>query len=366
MATKKEEKELEKERKKAAKARYERMKAEGLEKYFTPEQIRYNRNQRLLGAVWPIFRGLIIFGLGFVIMYPLIFMLSTAFRPNTQMSDPSIVWLPKTLTLQNIKETAHVMKYDSWDWSHLLENTILNTIVLNVVSSVLQVITCSITGYGFARFKFKGRNALFAIVLLMIIIPPQITTIPLYIQFAYFKIFGIIPLYTGNLDPEGNREMVSLINTGLTMYLPALFANGIKAGLFIYIFRQFFRGLPKELEDAAYLDGCGPFETYVKIMVPNAKTSFLTVFLFSIVWYWNDFYVSASFFTQNNTVALMLKNLNATLTAQLFNNQSVSVRQIIVWLESGCPLSILPLLVMYTFLQKYFVEGVERSGLTGM
>ncbi len=342
------------------KARMARMKAEGLENYFTPDQIRYNRNQRILGAVWPVFRALILFGLGFVIMYPLMFMLSTAFRPNDQMTDPSIVWLPKSLTFDNVKQTAEVMKVSYWDWGHPLENTVLNTIVLNVVASVLQVITCSITGYGFARFKFKGRNAFFALVLLMIIVPPQITTIPLYLQYAYFKLFGIIPLYASN------GERLSIINSGLTMYLPAIFANGIKAGLFIYIFRQFFRGLPKELEDAAYLDGCGPFETYVKIMVPNAKTSFLTVFLFSIVWYWNDFYVSSSFFTENRTMALMLKNLDAALQQQLFDGQTVSIRQIIVWLESGCLLAILPILVMYTFLQKYFVEGVERSGLTGM
>ncbi len=351
MATKKEEREFEKERKAYQKERMKRMKEEGLEKYFTPEQIRYTRNKRIVGAVWPVFRFFILFGLGFVIMYPLLFMLSTAFRPNEQMNDPSIVWIPKSFTLDNLKQTWEVMDFS---------NTVINTVILNVVSSLLQVVTCSITGYGFARFKFKGRGVLFAIVLLMIIVPPQITTIPLYLQFAYFKLFGIIPLYDANGDP------LSIINSGLTMYLPALFANGIKAGLFIYIFRQFFRGLPKELEDAAYLDGCGPFETYVKIMVPNAKTSFLTVFLFSIVWYWNDYYVSSSFFTENNTVALMLKNLDAALQQQLFDGQTVSVRQIIVWLESGCLLSITPLLVMYTFLQRYFIEGVERSGLTGM
>ncbi len=362
MATKKEEKEFEKERKKYNKERMNRMKEEGLEKYFTPEQIRYNRNQKILSAVWPVFRFIILFGLGFVIMYPLLFMLSTAFRPNEQMNDPSIVWLPKSFTMDNVKQTLTVMKFDigPWTGNGLLENTLINTVVLNIVASVLQVVTCSITGYGFARFKFKGRNVLFAIVILMIIVPPQITTIPLYLQYAYFKLFGFIPLY------DGSGEPLSIINSGLTMYLPALFANGIKAGLFIYIFRQFFRGLPKELEDAAYLDGCGPLETYIKIMVPNAKTSFLTVFLFSIVWYWNDFYVSSSFFTDNNTVALMLKNLDANLQQQLFDGQTVSVRQIIVWLESGCLVAIAPLLIMYTFLQRYFIEGVERSGLTGM
>ena len=302
---------------------------------------------RIEGMVWPFFRFLILFGLCFVILYPLIFMLSTAFRPNEQMNDPSVVWIPKSFTLDNIKDVWGVMKF---------EDTVVNTVILNLVASVLQVITCSITGYGFARFKFKGKGILFGIVVLMIIVPPQITTIPLYLQYAYFK-----PAWLAKVFTLG--KSTSLINSGWTMYLPALFANGLRAGLFIFIFRQFFRGLPKELEDAAYLDGCSPLKTFLVIMCPNAKSSFLTVFLFSIVWYWNDYYVSSSFFTQNDTVALMLKNLNTNLTQQLFDGQAVSVRQIIVWLEAGCLLSITPILIMYVFLQRYFIEGVERSGL---
>lgn len=349
MATKKEERLFEKEMQKIRKERYRRMKEEGIENYLTPEQIRYNRNKKIIGIFWPIFRFLILFGLCFVILYPIIFMLSTAFRPSDQMNDPSIVWIPKSLTLKNIKETYDIMSYGS---------TVLTTIRLNLIASLLQVVTCSITGYGFARFNFKGKSLLFALVIAMILVPPQIITIPLYLQYAFFDLFGIIPLFNGG-------ETITLINSGWTMYLPAMFANGIRAGLFILIFRQFFRGLPKELEDAAYLDGCGPFKTFVRVMVPNAKTSFLTVFLFSIVWYWNDYYVSSSFFTRNDTVALMLKNLDGELVARLFNNQSPGIRAMIVWLESGCVLTIAPILVMYIFLQRYFIEGVERSGLVG-
>lgn len=348
MATKKEEKRFAKEMKAAKKAKLKAMKEAGIELNITPEQKRYNRQKAFVGAVWPIFRFFILLGLCFIILYPLIFMISTAFRPNAQMNDPSIVWIPKSLTLQNIQETWDVMKYGS---------TVLNTIKLNLVASILQVITCAITGYGFARFKFKGKGILFGIVMLMIIVPPQITTIPLYLQFSYFNPLGLVKLFTGST--------VSLINNGLTMYLPALFANGLRAGLFILIFRQFFRGLPKELEDAAYLDGCGPLKTFIVVMVPNAASSFLTVFLFSVVWYWNDYYVSSSFFNQNDTVALMLKNLTSTLQSELFNNQTVGPRQMIVWLESGCILAITPILVMYVFLQKYFTEGIVRSGLVG-
>ncbi|MBR1662891.1 MAG: carbohydrate ABC transporter permease [Ruminococcus sp.] len=344
MATKKEEKQFEKERKKARKERMKHMKEVGIEHFLTPEQIRYNRRQALLGSIWPIFRFLILFGLSFIILYPMIFMVSTAFRPSEQMNDPSIIWLPKEFTLDNVKDVWNIMNYTS---------TALNTVLLNLIASVLEVVSCSITGYGFARFKFKGKNLLFAIVTLMIIVPPQIITIPLFMQYS----FGWITFLNGG---------DSLINSPLTMYLPALFANGIRAGLFIYIFRQFFRGLPKELEDAAYLDGCGPLRTYVTVMIPNAKTSFLTVFLFAIVWYWNDFYISSSYFTRNDTVALMLKNLDATLIQDLFAGQQVGIRQMIVWLEAGCILSITPILIMYIFLQRYFIEGVERSGITGI
>ena len=321
-----------------------RMKEEGIEKYLTPDQIRYNRRKALIDSIWPIFRFLILFGLGFIILYPMIFMISTAFRPSEQMNDPSIIWLPKSLTMKNIEDVWKIMDYG---------NTALNTVLLNLIASVLEVLSCSITGYGFARFKFKGKSILFAIVTLMIIVPPQIITIPLFMQYS----FGWITVLKGG---------ESLINSPLTMYLPALFANGIRGGLFIYIFRQFFRGLPKELEDAAYLDGCGPLRTYVQVMIPNAKTSFLTVFLFAIVWYWNDFYISSSYFTRNDTVALMLKNLDATLIQELFNGQQVGIRQMIVWLEAGCILSITPILIMYVFLQRYFIEGVERSGITGI
>ncbi len=348
MATKKEEKRFEKEMKAAKKAKMKAMKAAGITLNITPEQRRYNRRKAFVSSVWPIFRFFILLGLCFIILYPLIFMFSTAFRPNEQMNDPSIVWIPKSLTLQNIQQTWDVMKYGA---------TVLNTIKLNLVASILQVITCAITGYGFARFNFKGKGLLFVIVVLMIIVPPQITTIPLYMQYSYFNPLGLVKLFTG--------DTISLINNGLTMYLPALFANGLRSGLFILIFRQFFRGLPKELEDAAYLDGCGPLKTFIVVMVPNALSSFLTVFLFSVVWYWNDYYVSSSFFNQNDTVALMLKNLTATLQAELFNNQTVGPRQMIVWLESGCILAITPILVMYIFLQKYFTEGIERSGLVG-
>lgn len=316
----------------------------------TSEERGYLRRKNFVDHVWPVVRFLILFGMTFVVLYPLIFMLSAAFMPKAQMDDPTVLWIPKSVTMQNVKDVMRIT--DFW-------GTLKNTLVLNVVCSILQVITCAITGYGFARFNFKLKKLLFGIVIMMIMVPPQIILIPQFMFFRYFNPLGIWHMITG--------EYIKLTDTFLAMYLPALTANGLRAGLFILIFRQFFKGLPKELEDAAYLDGYSPFATFVKVMCPNAASSFLTVFLFSVVWYWNDYYISTSFFTNNKTIALALKNLDQTLRIELFGNGTVAIsaKQIIVWMEAGCLLSVAPMLLIYIFLQKYFTEGIERSGLVG-
>ena len=352
--TKKELRALEKERK-ALHKQYHVSNWEILRNYKTygdaeKQHYRYIFGRRIAAKVWPIFRFLILFGLGFVIMYPILFMISAAFRPQIEMNDPSIMWIPKTFVTSNLVETWNAIHFPTLLW---------NTLTINLVCSLLQVVTCAITGYGFARFKFKFRGFLFVIVILQIIVPTQIILIPQFQQFRYFDIFGIITAITG--------DSLNLTNSPWALYLQAICVNGIRAGLFVLLFRQFFRGLPKELEDAAHLDGCGPFSTFVRIMVPNARTSFLTVFIFSMVWYWNDSYVSGMFYTESDTIALQVSNLFNTISAWL-NGGTVqgSAQQYMVWIEAGCLLSLLPILVIYCFLQKYFIEGIERSGITGM
>ena len=308
---------------------------------FSKEERSYFRRKAVTDRVWPFFRTLILIGLSFVILYPLIYMVSCTFRERGDMNDPTVMWIPRHYTLDVLKEAVQAM--DFW-------NTLKNTLILNIGCSLVQVISCAITGYGFARFSFKGKKLLFGIVIMMILVPPQVISLPLYSQFRFFGI--------GDLT-------VNLIDSMATMYLPALTANGIRAGLMILIFRQFFRGLPRELEDAAYIDGCGPLRTFIQVMAPNAASAFLTVFLFSVVWYWNDYYVSSTFFTNTRTIALMLQNLDTELKVRLFNSATadVSPREQIVWKEAGCLISITPILIMYVCLQKYFTEGIERSGI---
>jgi multiple sugar transport system permease protein len=318
------------------------------------EHYRYLFGRRVASAVWPFFHYVILIGLAFVILYPILFMITQSIRPQIETTDPSTMWIPKNLRFENFSETFRAITTQN-------NNVIFNTFFINIGCSVVQVITCALAGYGFARFKFKGRNLLFGIVILQMIVPIQIVMLPLYIQFSFFDFFGIINLIRG--------APLNLIGNPVTMFIMAFFTNGIRAGLFILLFRQFFRGLPKELEDAAYLDGCGPLATFVRIMVPNAFVSFLTVFIFSVVWYWNDSYVTGMLLGNDRptiAVAIEGQSLWRAMSFALNNREIVgSAADYMVWVQAGCLMAIAPILLMYIFLQKHFVEGVERSGIVG-
>ena len=162
----------------------------------------YLRRKAVKDRIWPLFRFVILVGLSFVILYPLIYMISCAFRERGDMSDPTVMWITRHYTLDIIRETIDVMDY--WD-------TLKNTLLLNIGCSLVQVVSCAVTGYGFARFKFRGKKLLFGVVIMMILVPPQVISLPLYTQFRYFGIKGLFS--------------VNLIDSRLTMYLPAMTAN---------------------------------------------------------------------------------------------------------------------------------------------
>lgn len=298
--------------------------------------------------LWKLFRFFIIFGLSFVLLYPLLYTLSVAFRPYDELFDPSVIWVPKHFTLANIKDAFQAMDYIK---------SLLRTVQLNFVSSLMELVSCSLAGYGFARFKFKGKGILFAMMLFTIVVPSQTIIIPMYVSYRYFDFFGlgkIVSLITGN------QFSINLIDSNWTFYIPSLLGVGLRAGLFIYIFRQFFRGLPRELEDAAYIDGCGPFSTFVRVMVPSSMQAFLTVFILSIVWHWNEYYLTSMFFLNKWTIATSLTGMTSRLSDTQYNPYAFVTK-----MQAGCLLAILPILIMYIVLQKYFTESIERTGIVG-
>ena len=220
-------------------------------------------------------------------------------------------------------------------------------------------------GYGFARFRFRGKNVLFALLIFTIIVPVQTYMIPLYVEFKNFDYFGIgslIGLFTGK------TLQTSLVNSNLPFYIMAALGAGIRSGLYIFMLRQFFMGMPKELDEAASIDGCSPLQTFLKVMLPNAVPMMVTIVVFSLVWYWNDYYLSSMFFNNNPPLSQKLTELRTLLD---FSGQVTTItKQELVFLKEGilacgCLVTILPPLILYIFAQKFFTEGLERSGIVG-
>lgn len=312
----------------------------------------YQRYSKCAGVVYRLFRAVLLFGLVFILVFPLLYMVSMAFRPITEIYDPSVIWIPKHFTLDNFKEVFGLMKYPE---------TLLTTLKVNIVSALLEVAVASITGYAFARFEFRFKKVLFAIVLLTIIVPYPILLNSLYLHFKNFDLFGILSI-AGWIS--GKNMTVNLLNSPLTFYLPAVLGVGLKAGLFVFMFRQFFKGMPKELEEAAYIDGCGFGKTFLQIMLPNAVPVFITSLVLSSVWYWNDSFIGSMLMSNHRTVMVALTNLNSQILSAE-QNVSLDPFLVVTRLQAGCLLAILPALLVYLIIQRFFVQSVDRSGIVG-
>lgn len=303
-------------------------------------------------AVWKLFRFFLMLCMTFVILYPLLYMCSMAFRAPEDVFDPSIVWLPRTLTLDNFKMVVELNRY-----IELLRNTLL----LTLGSTLFQLFTCSLAGYGFARFKFRSKGVLLCVLFFTIIVPPQMVSLPTFINFQDFDIMGVCNLLFGH------GMGFSLLNNPASFYLMALLGQGLRSGMFILLFMQFYKGMPKDLENAALVDGCGDIRTYFRIMLPNARNIILTVTMLSIVWYWNDYYMASIYMGSFPTVSTQLAGFRASLELYMTSSGSSAFDpySIVTMEQAACLLTIVPLLAIYLCVQKQFITSIEKTGLVG-
>ncbi len=298
--------------------------------------------------------ALILIGLSYIILYPLIYSLSQAVRSVNDMYDTTIIYIPKHFTLENFKDAWEVLKFPE---------ILKNTVNIALWPTILQVCSCALAGYGFARFKFRGKGVLFFLVLLTIIVPPSTIMVPMYTSFRQFD-----PLYVATaMHSFGwiHEPYLDLTDSLWSFILPALFASGLKSGLFIFVYRQFFSGFPKELEEAAYIDGCGAMKTFLRILVPNAGPAFVTVFLFCFVWYWNDYYTVPMFMPNIETLPSALGNMHANMIGYGGAYRGADALSLYPILRAGIILYISPLLIMFIILQRKFTESIARSGIVG-
>ena len=293
--------------------------------------------------IWKLMRFVLLVGLSFMILYPVFVKFSASLKSTADMMDSTVVFIPKNPTLQNYKIVLNSVNYAL---------TLLMTVLFCLVQSLLQLASCSLVAYGIARFKFKGHKLLFGMAVLTLIIPPQIILLPLYIRFHFFGITNIFQF-------SGIFSGVDLINTYWPFVLLSGMALGFKNGLYIYLLRQHFKNMPMALEEAAYIDGCGPFRTFLRIMLPGSVPMLVTVFLFSFVWQWNDTVYSGIFFPEIPTLANKLYGM-------VFTTMGAGTTLMSAVLESPkFFLLITPIVILYLFTQKLFVQSISRSGIVG-
>ena len=274
--------------------------------------------------------------LAFVIIYPILTRISASFMSVSDVYNNSVQYIPKNFTFDNYINMWNDLK---------LGESLLVTVFYTVTNALLQVMSATLVGYGLARFKFKLNGALFILVLISMAIPPTLQLIPLYKIFADFNILGL---------------SLNLLNTHWGMIILSVTATGYRCGLYILLMRQYFRGVPKELEEAAYIDGAGTFRTFVSVMLPSAKTMMITIGLFACVWIWLDAdYAPTLMFEMP-----LLVNRVDMISSVLFSVPN-SGTLISLYSNAAVIVIILPLLILYLFTQKYFVQSIERSGLGG-
>ena len=314
-------------------------------------------------AVWWIVRYVLLIGIAYIVLFPFFSKISASFMDKYDLIDASVKLIPKNFTIEIYREL--------WIEQDYLE-AFFNTFMLSLITAVIQMFICSIIAYGFAKFKFKGRKLLFGLVILTMIIPHRTLGNAMVSIFKGFDIFGVF----GALSSAGvfgasetfTSDGINLLNSYWPFILLSLTGLAFKNGLYIFLLRQFFMGVPDELEESAYIDGSGVFRTFFTIILPISIPMMVTVFLFSFSWCWtDDFYTGGTmFFVDRNESPYLLvdfidKNTPISLQDKTFKAQSVY--DSVIKNTSGL-MVIAPLVVLYLFCQKFLVQGIERSGLT--
>ncbi len=262
---------------------------------------------------------LIVFGL--VMLYPLLWMLASSFKPSALIfREPGLI--PSEVDLSNYT--------DGWNaLTHPFGHYLLNSAIVVLGSVLGNLVSCSLAAYAFARLQFRGRGAWFAIMLMSIMLPIHVVIVPQYVLFSSLE----------------------WINTFLPLIVPKLLATD---AFFIFLMVQFFRGIPKELDEAARLDGCGHGRIYLRIMMPLALPALATTAIFTFIWTWNDFFSQLIFLTKPDmyTVPIALRTfIDSTGESSWGPMFAMSI------------VSLIPVFLVFLFGQKYLVKGIATTGI---
>ena len=325
----------------------------------------------LTNVIWYIFRLILMIGIAYVVLFPFISKIAASFMPIEDFTDVTVRLIPKNPTLKIYSAIITDLGFFK---------AMFNTFLLSFSTAVIQTLICCLIGYGFAKFKFRGNKVLFALVILTMIIPPQTLRFGYFMTFRYFDLFKVMTFLTGRLTVGiswidsllGKIHILKMsdagfnfINTPIPFFILSLTGLAFKNGLYIFLLRQFYRGIPDELEESAYLDGAGTFRTFVQIILPLSVSMMITVFLFSFSWQWTDTFYTKLFYTSQtpNILTEVVTKVPKTLQLIINENTGGGMYETAARNTAGI-MMIIPLVILYLFCQRQLVQGIERSGIS--
>ena len=319
-------------------------------------RIKYLSTNFVVSIVWWFFRFIILLGLAYVVLMPFFSKITGSFMSPEDFIDVTVKYIPKYPTLDTYKAIIAESKYGT---------AFINTISLSLFCGVTQTFICSLIGYGFAKFKFKGSMLLFLLVVLTMVIPHQTLQLSLFMKFRYFDILGVFNLLGGGVTESLELikfTSINLNNSYWPLTLLSLTGLAYRNGLYIFMMRQFYRGVPDELEESAYLDGCGTFMTFFRIIIPLSVPMMVTIFLFAFCWQWTDDFYTTVFFTSSGMKLMP----DIIMTPKSLDTDFAAGDLYISAIRNTCGLLVMaPLIVVYLFGQRFLVQGIERSGIVG-
>ncbi len=323
-------------------------------------QLRLTSSSFWVDRVWYVFRFLIMLGISFVILSPFFTRVLQSVMAREDFTDMTVSLIPKNFSMD-------IYKY------LISENNFFeamgNTALLSLICAVLQTFTCCMVGYGISKFNFKGKKILLFLVILTMLIPPNTLKMSISQHFGTFDLGTVFGIGTeSGLRMKGIIELITgspidMNGTYWPMVILSFIGCGFKNGLYIFMMMQFFKGVPDELEESAYVDGSGAFRTFIQIILPLSIPMMVTIFLFAFSWQWTDEFYTGMFFSASKIKFLpsIYKTIPPSLESSAVGHQFYDS----AIMNTAGMLIIAPLIVVYLFGQRFLVQGIERSGLVG-
>ncbi len=297
------------------------------------DRTRYKIKKTTTSVLLSVLRYAFLIIVGYIVLYPLLYMLVAAFKTEADFLDVSHQWIPMEYTVEHFSQAIKAMSF----WTALGK-----TFELQMVSAGLEIFVCAFVAYGFARFNFPFKKIASFLLILSLLVPLQMYSLGLAVNYRILHIF----------------------NTPFSYWFPALFGVGIRSGMLIYIYQQFFIGLPLELEEAAYVDGAGPVRTYFSIALPSSSVVVVTVSVLSIIWHWNESYLARMcFMDENRPLSVMMSNIGTLFTMYCKINSGEPIYPAAI--SCACLLFLAIPLVFYMIIQRNFIKSIDRVGITG-